>query len=216
MGYGSYSYLTDKTKGHVNQYYVDKFRIAADFAKGSPRSEADAKLGRTAKGGVFVPSKGIPQERDEALPPIDPTVTPDPRIAESEGAVYEWDLYYKDPKFDASTYADTEDEEVAIDAFAKFRGYVSAERGSSLTRMNFGAVARVQRVKAGLDESYLMTLDGMLDARYAYFQKIDDPAVLSPTGTPQTEIPGTPYLKSVGAMDFIKQPEESISSLWKQ
>lgn len=214
MGYGAYSYQTDKTKGHVNQYYVDKFRIAADFVKGAPASQADAKLGRNMKGGVLVPERGIPQPIDTSVLPIDPNATPDPRIAEHEGVVFPWDKNYVDPKFGADTYADCEDPDTVESAFASFRGSMVEERGSSLSFMNFGAAARVQRIKAGLDVDYLCSLDGQLDARYARLQKIDDPAVLSPTGVPQTEIPGTSLLRSVGAMDFIKKPGESFA-FWK-
>lgn len=215
MGYGAYSYLTDKTKGHTNQYYVDKFRIAADFIKGSPASDADAKLGRDAKGAVLVPKEGIPQILDDPIPPRDTSVDPDPRVAESEGQVYKWDINYVDPKFLPSTYADLDDEHTSEMAFAHFRESVNLSRGSSITAMNFGAAARAQRIKAGLDESYMLSFDGMLDCRYARLQKISDPATFTPTGSPQTEIPGTPYLSSVGAMDLIEQDEVSVASFWK-
>lgn len=215
MGYGAYSYLTDKTKGHTNQYYVDKFRIASDFSKGVPTCNADAKLGRDAKGAMLVPKEGIPQEMGDALPARVEDVDEDPRIAESEGAVYEWDLNYVDPQFLPSTYADVNNEEVAATAFAQFRGSTSAERGASITRMNFGAEARVQRIKAGIDEKSLLTLDGQLDVDYARLQKICNPPTLSPTGVPQTEIPGYPYVGSVGALDFMEQKEESVASFWK-
>nr|ATG31125.1 LRC5 [Griffithsia pacifica]5Y6P_E1 Chain E1, LRC5 [Griffithsia pacifica]5Y6P_F1 Chain F1, LRC5 [Griffithsia pacifica] len=214
MGYGAYSYITDKTKGHVNQYYVDKFRIASDWTKGTPKTQADAVLGRTFKGAVLVPTEGIPQEFDPAIAPRDNTVDPDPRIAESEGEVYPWDINYFDPQFLPSAYSDVNDPETVDSSFADFRSSMWESRRESLTAQDFGAVARVQRIKNGLDEKYLMTLDGMLDARYARFQKIAEPAVLSPTGTPMTEIPGTPYLGSVGAMDFIAQEEESVA-FWK-
>lgn len=214
MGYGDYSYLTDKTKGHVQQYYVDKFRIAADFVKGTPASDADGKLGRDAKGAMLVPTEGIPQEFDAALPARDENVVPDPRIAEAKGAVFPWDMNYVDPQFLPSAYSDVDDENVAGEAFAAFRGSLSAERGAALTAMDFGAQARVKRIMAGLDETYLLCLDGALDANYARLQKIADPATFTPTGQPQTEIPGTAFLGSIGALDFQEKPGENLA-FWK-
>lgn len=214
MGYGDYSYTTDRTKGHVQQYYVDKFRIAADFVKGSPASAADAILGRNVKNGILVPKQGIPQVMDDALPSRDETVAPDPRIAESEGAVYPWDINYVDPAFQPSARSDINDETTADNAFAAFRSSCVEDRRASLSAMDFGAAARVNRILGGLDESYLLTLDGALDVSYARLQKIVDIPTLSPTGQPQTEIPGYPYLKSVGALDFQKKPGEEIA-FWK-
>lgn len=215
MGYGDYSYLTDKTKGHVNQYYVDKFRIASDFSKGVPASLSDAKLGRDQKGRVIVPEKGIPQAFDSPIPERDATAPPDPRIAEAEGAVFAWDPAYVDPKFSPGTYENCEDPAVAEDAFQKFRASVNEQRGAVLTRMDFGAVERKKRIRAGLDEKYLLCLDGSLDVRYAVLQDIADPPTFTPTGEPQTEIPGQPYTGSVGAMDFMLTPGEEIA-FWKQ
>ncbi|CAN8072855.1 unnamed protein product [Agarophyton chilense] len=206
MGYGQYSYITDKTRGHAVQYYIDKFRVASDFSKRGPIDLADAKLGRDQKGRVIVPAEGVPQEFDEALPPVDETAPPDPRIAEAEGKLYPWDPNYVDPSFAPETYANMSDEEIADDAFQKFRSSVAEDRSSSLTAMDFGAVARQQRIRTGLDEKYLLCLDGALDAVYARLQKISDPMMFTPYGEPQTEIPGFPYLPSVGAMDFQDPP----------
>lgn len=213
MGYGDYSYLTDKTKGHVNQYYVDKFRIASDFARGV-YSLGDAKLGRDKKGRVIVPEKGIPQEFDSALPERDETAPPDPRIAEAEGATFFWDPAYVDPKFSPDSFVNVDDPTVADDAFQKFRASVNEERGAALSRMDFGAVERKRRIRAGLDEKYLLCLDGSLDVRYAVLQDIADPPTFTPTGEPQTEIPGQPFTGSVGAIDFMLTPGEEIA-FWK-
>lgn len=215
MKYGDYSYLLDKTKGHVGQYYVDKFRVAADFIKGVPASDADAFLGRDAKGAVLVPKEGIPQEIDPILGGRDESAPEDPRVAESEGAVYPWDRNYKDPKFDASTYADTDDEEVVENAFQAFRASVSSERGASLTSFDFATQIKVKKLKGGLSERYMLSLDGQLDREYARLQKIADMPFLNPTGMPQTEIPGTPYAGSVGALDFQKKTGEDIA-FWAQ
>ncbi|KAI0563907.1 hypothetical protein FGB62_32g243 [Gracilaria domingensis] len=201
---------TDKTKGHVNQYYVDKFRILTDFTKRGPSNPSDAMLGRDIKGRILVPTEGIPQPFDPALPPRDETATPDPRIAEAEGVSYPWDPNYVDPKFAPGTYADCEDEAIADDAFQKFRSAVAEQRTSALTAMDFGAVARKQRIRAGLDEKYLLCLDGALDAAYARLQDISDPPMFTPYGEPQTEIPGQPFTASVGAMDFQTTPGEKI------
>lgn len=214
MGYGDYSYQTDRTKGHVQQYYVDKFRIASDFTKRGPQTPADAMLGRDMKGALYVPLEGIPQELDPALPTSDEPTAVDPRLAEATGELYRWDINYSDPEWAPETFADVSDEETAETAFQRFRASVSAERGQAITAMDFGAAARVQGIKEGLDEKYLLCLDGSLDATYARLQKISNPPMLSPTGTPQTEIPGFPYLGSVGAMDFVDKPGESIA-FWK-
>lgn len=198
----------------MNQYYVDKFRIAADFAKGAPATTADASIGRNAKGGVLVPKNGIPQEVDPAIA-YDGELMEDPRIAESEGSLYFWDKNYDDPKFAPSTYADLDDEDVAEDALIKYRGAMAEERTMMLTKMDFGAAARVQRIKQGISEPELLTLDGALDAAYARLQKVCDPPTLGPTGVPQTEIPGMPYMGSCGAMDFIEKPGEDVA-FWKE
>lgn len=211
MGYGAYSYSTDKTKGHTRQYYVDKFRVTTDFTRGAPATQADAFLGCDVKHSPLVPKQGIPQPLDDALPPRDESVTPDPRIAESEGAVYPWDVNYVDPKFLPSTYADISNDTVAENAFQNFRESMWQDRCASLSAMDFGAVYRVNRIKEGLDESTLLTLRGALDVVYARLQHVDEPATLSPTGRPQTEIPGTPYLSSVGAIDFLPKPGDSIA-----
>lgn len=211
MGYGDYSYANDKTKGHVGQYYVDKFRVASDFSRGAPATLADAPLGRNIKGGKLVPIEGIPQQMDAALPPFDPNVAPDPRIAEAEGAVYPWDVNYVDPQFAADTYADLDDDELSATALAEFRASMISSRTAALSAMDFGAVARVNRIKGGMDERYLLTLDGALDVRYAKAQKVASPMTFTPTGQPQTEIPGIPYLGSVGALDFKSKPGDSVA-----
>lgn len=213
MGYGAYSFNTDKTKGHVQQYYVDKFRVLSDFAKGPPKTIADAKLGRNIKGGVAVPERGIPQEIDPVLQTAEPMT--DPRIAEAEGSVYEWDINFANPAFLPETYADVNDDAVAEDAFAKFRGSMVDSRTKMLTAMDFGAAARIQRIKEGLDERYLLSLDGALDVTYARLQKIADLPTFTPTGQPQTEIPGIPFMGSVGALDMIENPSEKLA-FWKE
>lgn len=213
MGYGDYSYLTDKTKGHVNQYYVDKFRTISDFARGVPQSAGDAMLGRNLKGGVYIPSEGIPQLVDTPEIPILSNVEPDPRIVETEGSLYPWDINYVKPEFQPDTYQDLDDPDVADDALAKFRSSVAMDRSAALSAMDFGAAARINRLKKGtMEESYMMTLDGQLDIEYAKVEKIAFIPSLNPTGIPQTEIPGYPYLKAVGALDF--QGSSSIA-FWK-
>lgn len=216
MGYGAYTYTTDKTKGHVNQYYVDKFRNASDFAKGSPACLADSLVGRTPKGGVVVPTKGIPQLEDTPEIPIIAGVEPDPRLAETEGSVYSWDAQFINPDFLPSTFADVNDEEVADMALAQYRGMVSSERNASLTAMDFGAVERVKKLTSGegLTEKYMLTLDGQLDVEYVKLQKLGYPPSFNPTGIPQTEIPGYDYLPSVGALDAIMTKDVDNVAFW--
>lgn len=192
MGYGDYSYLTDRTSGHVQQYYTHKFQTAQNYGAGGPTA---AKLGRDLKGGVFVPIEGIPREVDPALPTSDEPTAPDPRLVEVTGAMYPWDPNYEDPALASSTLENVSDEEVASNAFAKFRSSVYKERGMALTAMDFGAAARVESLKEGFDATHLLTFDGALDVAYARAQKISNP---------QFDIPGTAGVGSVGAMDLIQ------------
>lgn len=212
MGYGKYSYSTDKTKGHVQQYYVDKFRNATDFIKGTPATPDDAVLGRDVKNAKLIPTEGIPQPIDPIL--IVGPAPEDPRVAEASGSLYPWDVAYKDPQFAPESYANLDDESVSDTAFAQFRSSLSESRGAALTAMDFGATARVNRLLEGIPESYMLSLDGALDAEYLRLQKLANPPGLNPTGTPQTEIPGTPYLGSVGALDFQRKKETEIA-FWK-
>lgn len=195
----------------MGQYYVDKFRIASDFGRGTPKTEADALIGRTMKGGIFVPKQGIPQEIDPILLSEEKMV--DPRIAESEGEMYPWDRSFKD-KYGGDNKTDMNDETVIDEAFAQFRGSLAEERGKKLTAMDSGAAARVERIRAGFEEKYLYCLDGALDVAYARLQKISNPMTLTSTGEPQTEIPGFPYMASVGAMNFQQGPAGSLT-FWK-
>lgn len=196
MGYGSYSYITDKTQGHTNQYYVDKFRRVEDLAKfTSPLSDDDAAIGRTAKGTVKVPKQGIPEPRDSALPPIDPTAPEDPRIAEAEGSVYPWDSSFQNSEFDSSTYADINDEEVSSDAFYQFRKAMTDTRGGALSDVNSRLKYRNERFKAGLDDKYILTLDGQHDINHMITEKMLSPSVITHTETG--------YPQPVSALDFI-------------
>jgi hypothetical protein len=205
-GYGSYSYSTDKTKGHVQQYYVDKFRVASDFGRGlGPSSNADAMLGRTAKGQMIMPEGGVPQPIDPLLLADMTDVPPDPRIAESEGLVWSWDNGFVDPANSADTYADVDDEEVSTDAFSSFFASGAAERKAVLAEMNAAQKHRVEKINDGLSESYLLTVEGQYEANYARLQNIKNIVMWNPqTGRPLEDIPGFPYLPSVGALDFMK------------
>lgn len=216
MKYGDYSYSTDKTKGHVQQYYVDKFRVASDFSKGVPATDADAVLGRDRKGAVAVPTGGIPQPMDPLLL-VDMTGVPeDPRVAESKGAVYRWDSDYADPQFAADTFADVEDESVSDSAFAAFRAASQAERGSALAELDAAQKYQIEKIKGGLSEPLLLTMEGKYLANYARLQKIANVMQYSPiSGQPQTEIPGIPYLPGIGALDFMPVPgEEKFGAFW--
>lgn len=214
MKYGDYTYSTDKTKGHVQQYYVDKFRVASDFSKGVPASDADAVLGRTAKGAVAVPVEGVPQITEGPLA-RDPSNPVDPRVAEAEGVVWPWDAGYQDPKFAKSTFADVDDSSVAEDAFLAFRDSCSSIRGSMLTRQDFNATLRNKvRIERGLSESFMLTLDGQHDRLHAMAERLKTPTFLTPYGEPTTEIPGMPYTSSIGALDFQRKPEAEIA-FWK-
>jgi hypothetical protein len=205
--YGDYSYSTDKTKGHVQQYYVDKFRVATDFSRGlGPKTDADAVLGCDAKGRVIVPSGGVPQPVDPILLADMTGVPTDPRVADAEGTLYPWDNQYLDPAFDASTFADVDDASVADTAFAAFRAASSAERGAALRAAEAGVAHRVEKIKSGLSEAYLLTMEGKYEANYARLQGIKTVLQFSPTGAPQTELPGFDYLPSIGAMDYIPTP----------
>lgn len=210
MGYGDYSYVTDLTKGHTQQYYVDKFRRSSDFTRGVPASDGDAMLGRTAKGSIAVPADGIPQLPDGPLA-RSPDAPADPRVAEADGTVWSWDASYVDPAF--SAVEDTNDEAVADAAFAAFRGSMAGPRGAALAASGKALEATVTRLSGTISEKALLTLDGQLDAEYSRLQKIKVHPTLSPTGLPQTEVPGTAYLGSVGALDFQKTPGGAPSTI---
>ena len=196
------------------QYYIDKFRIVSDFGRGVPLYAGTPMLGRGIMGGVKVPKEGIPQVFDPALPTSDEPTAPDPRLVEASGTLYRWDVNYVDPEWRKDSFADMSDDEIADRSFQQFRSSVSESRGMALTAMDFGATARVQRIMGGIDETELLTLDGALDVNYARLQKISNPPTLNPTGSPQTDIPGFPYMTSVGAMDFIEKPGEKVA-FWK-
>lgn len=216
MGYGDYSYTTDKTKGHVQQYYVDKFRVASDFSRGAPASDDDAVLGRDRKGAVAVPTEGIPQPVDPILDADMYLVPEDPRVAESKGAVYPWDVDYVDPEYEPENYADVEDDEVSDSAFAAFRQASQAERGNALGELDAALKYQVEKIKGGLSESLLLTMEGKYLANYARLQKVANVMQYSPiSGAPQTEIPGIPYLPGIGALDFMPVPgEEKSGAFW--
>lgn len=217
MGYGDYSYSTDKTKGHVQQYYVDKFRVPSDFGRGSaPKDNADAMLGRTAKGAVLVPEGGVPQPVDPILLADMSEEAEDPRVAESEGQVWEWDAGFAKPEFAASTFADVESEDVADGAFAAFRAASNAERSAKLGEFDAALKYKVAKIKGGLSEKYLLTMEGQYEANYARLQKIKDIMMFTPYGQPATELPGFPYMPSVGALDFQPTAADKVNSaFWK-
>ena len=219
MGYGDYSYVTDKTKGHVQQYYVDKFRVASDFGRGmAPASDADAVLGRDAKGAVLIPEGGVPQPVDDILKADMSEVPEDPRVAESKGAVYAWDAGFEDPAFAPESYADLEDEDVAENAFAAFREANQAERGAVLGQMDAALKQKIAKIKGGFSENYLLSMEGKYEANYARLQKIAEPMLFSPiSGKPQTELPGFPYMPAVSALDFQPKPGDEVNgAFWKE
>jgi hypothetical protein len=218
--YGDYSYSTDKTKGHVQQYYVDKFRVATDFSRGlGPKTDADGVLGRDAKGRQIIPNGGVPQPVDPILFADMTGVPADPRIADAEGVLYPWDNQYEDPAFAVDTYANVEDESVSDNAFAAFRAASSLERAESLRAAEAGREFLVEKIKGGLSESYLLSMEGKYVANYARLQNIKNVLQFTPTGAPQSQLPGFDYLPSIGAMDFIATPAavggQASGAFWK-
>lgn len=202
MGYGDYSYSTDKTTGQVNKTFVNLLGTDSARVKGLAAYADESVVGGSRKGGGSrVPKDGIPQLENSSVLPVNIEAPQDPRIAETEGAVYPWDPNYRDPNESAYS-GDKDEEEVGTEAMGEFRKLMSQERNAALSAMKAGASARVERIKGGLDENYLMTFDGQLDLSYARSEKISDPPFLTTTGQPQTEIPGFEYLQSVGALDF--------------
>jgi len=221
MGYGDYSISTDKTQGHTNNYYVDKFRTKSDFGVKKLSSDAQASmLGRTGKGAVTVPKYGIPQMDDDVLG-FGPDSMMDPRIAESEGAVYRWDPNYVDESKTLASCADIDDEDVASNAFSAYSGSMVAERAKMLMRCKQATEYAIAAIKGGeLDEIQLLTATGQRRAQFARTEKIANIMTFTPTGQPMTEIPGTNYLPAVGAMDFIETSDvvgkETMGTFWKE
>lgn len=204
MGYGSYSYVTDKTQGHTNQYYIDKYRRRSDLGRfSSPATDSAAVAGRTIKGTVKVPKEGIPEPRDPALPPIDTTAPEDPRIAEAEGSLYFWDGQFENPEFNSSTYADINDEEVSSESFTEFRSAMSEMRNSALSTLGARNKHRQQKFKKGLDQSYLLTLDGQHDFSHMMVEKMGNPCEVDRTETG--------YPEPVSALDFIMKEDDDSS-----
>ncbi|KAA8497555.1 hypothetical protein FVE85_5140 [Porphyridium purpureum] len=223
-GYGDYSYSTDRTKGHVNQYYVDKARSRSDWGNRNvlPASEGDAVLGRTAKGAVAVPEFGIPQLDDPVLG-FGPDSMVDPRIAEADGAVWRWDAGFVDESMTLASCADISDEAVADEAFAKFRGSVLAERGAMITKAESATASVITSLRDGLysGEAQLLTASGQRLANVAGQEKIATISGYTWDGQPQTEIPGKPFVKSIGAMDYMDGVEggdvvaAKVGAFWK-
>jgi hypothetical protein len=151
MGYGDYSYSTDRTQGHLQQYYIDKFRVAADFARGrGPTDDADAIVGRNAKGAVLIPRGGVPQPVDPILlpdPAFDPPATEDPRVAEAEGAMYPWDRAYKDPRLEQGTPTDLDDPEIFDSAFVDFVSATKEDRRQALNAFRDAFFYRLEESK---------------------------------------------------------------------
>lgn len=197
---------------------MDKFRIASDFGRFSaPRSDADAVLGRDAKGAVLVPKNGVPQEVDDVLKADMSGVAEDPRVAESEGKVWAWDRGFEDPEFAADTFADIDDAAVADQAFASYMGQSQAERGRMLSGLDASLDFRVKKIQAGLSENFLLSMEGKYEANYGRLQKIKETPQFTPTGAPQTEIPGFDYLGGIGALDFMEPAiNERNGAFWKK
>lgn len=226
MGYGDYSILTDETKAPVGNYYSDKFRRSSDFTRGVALTDASAMYGRSSKGAVLVPKQGIPQELEDGLGRADDAPA-DPRVAEADGAVWPWDKNYDNPEYAGlSEEASAEAEEYA---FASFRFACAADRAAALAASDRVTDATVAKLAGDLSEGFKLTLEGQHAVEYARLQKIKNhPMTGGVDGRPQTEVPGTAYLASIGAADFSgkkgKYPESAIivdkqlddGSFWKR
>eukprot|EP00168_Porphyra_purpurea_P011008 TRINITY_DN275_c0_g1_i1.p2 TRINITY_DN275_c0_g1~~TRINITY_DN275_c0_g1_i1.p2 ORF type:complete len:259 (+),score=122.33 TRINITY_DN275_c0_g1_i1:3-779(+) len=200
MGYGDYSILTDETKAPVGNYYVDKFRRASDFTRGVALTDASAMYGRSSKGAIAVPTKGVPQELDEGLARTD-DAPEDPRVAEADGAVWSWDVNYDNPDYKGMTEEDQAAAEEA--AFASFRAACATDRAATLAASDRITDATVAKLAGDLSEGFKLTLEGQHAVEYARLQKIKNhPVTGGVDGKPQTEVPGTAYLSSIGAADF--------------
>lgn len=200
MGYGDYSILTDETKAPVGNYYADKFRRSSDFTRGVARTDASAMYGRSSKGAVLVPKTGVPQQVEDGLGRSDDAPA-DPRVAEADGAVWSWDKNYDNPAYAGlSEEASAEAEEAA---FASFRAACSADRAAALAASDRVTDATVAKLAGDLSEGFKLTLEGQHAVEYARLQKIKNhPVTGGVDGRPQTEVPGTAYLASIGAADF--------------
>lgn len=199
MGYGDYSILTDETKAPVGNYYSDKFRRSSDFTRGVALTDASAMYGRSSKGAVLVPKEGIPQELEDGLGRSDDAPA-DPRVAEADGAVWSWDKNYDNPEYAGLSEATAEVEE---SAFASFRAACAADRAAALAASDRVTDATVAKLAGDLSERFKLTLEGQHAVEYARLQKIKNHPVMGGVdGRPQTEVPGTAYLASIGAADF--------------
>lgn len=208
MGYGDYKFSSTSITGYVDQYNVDKFRNLGSFANAA-YGNVEARLGTSKKGKIVVPKEGIPQVPDGELAfnPDDPNSPVDPRVSEISGELYSWD---KKCQEQVVTFADLDEPEVAQSAFSAFRSSLAAERSAALAQKEAGAEYRVSRILEGVNEARLLTVDGQHEVTYARLQEIADIPYFTSSGEPQTQIPGKPFLRSVGAMDFQVKPKRSI------
>jgi len=204
MGYGDYSYSTDKTQGHTRNYYIDKFRVPSDFGSmGSP----------TQKSTDGIPAEGIAQlEGPLARQPGAPE---DPRVLEASGAIYPWDPNYVDPETALESLADVDDDDVADSAFQQFRAASAAERGSALSTFSIAAEKRDKIFQMTFSEKRILTLSGQLENEGARLAKKKSFPMFTPSGQPQTEIPGKPFMDSIGAADYIDMSTDVAKGEYK-
>eukprot|EP00183_Erythrolobus_madagascarensis_P006063 CAMPEP_0185844526 /NCGR_PEP_ID=MMETSP1354-20130828/657_1 /TAXON_ID=708628 /ORGANISM="Erythrolobus madagascarensis, Strain CCMP3276" /LENGTH=285 /DNA_ID=CAMNT_0028544205 /DNA_START=47 /DNA_END=904 /DNA_ORIENTATION=+ len=218
-GYGDYSYSTDKTQGHLNNYYIDKYRTTSDLGTKHSLAGAEPAMGRNAKGGVLVPKFGIPQMDDDVLG-FGPDSMVDPRIAEAEGSQYPWDPAYVDESKTLASCADIDDPAVSDNAFSSFLSASSVERSQMILACERATESTIKEIKSGMvDEMTMLSASGQRLAQYARTEKIATLPMWTPTGEPQTEIPGTPFKESIGALDYQSTSDvigtETMGAFWK-
>lgn len=168
------------------------------------KTDTSPSSAKSASGSVVVPKEGIPQPVDPLLA-VDMSNAPeDPRVTEALGKVYDWNGKVAQSALDVSGMGDIDDEATSSSSFAAFRRTSSADRAKLLAAMEAGRRHRLEKIQAGFSENYLLTMEGKLEANYARIQKIGNMPGFTATGQPQTDIPGKPFMRGIGALDFMK------------
>lgn len=153
---------------------------------------------------IEVPVEGIAQAVDPLIRADTSNQPEDPRVTEALGKAFDWDGKVPQGAMDSSSFGDLDDPSTMDSSFAAFRRSSSTDRSKVLADMEAGRKHRLSKIQSGLSENYLLTMEGKLEANYAQIQKIGGVQGFSSSGAPQTDIPGKPYMRGIGALDFMK------------
>lgn len=167
-GYGSYSYNTDLSRGHTNQHL--NVTVNSDTVTKRPAGyDPDSSARPSTYSSVSVPSEGIPQAVSPALASSSSSGEEEPPT--KRGA------------------------KPAPSALSQFRAMMAESRLANLDELDARAKYRRDRLRTGLDETYMLTMAGQLDFRYVVTEKIP------------TSSTGSASSSSVSALDFLPRED---------